>query len=200
VRTSEAVGVSVLAVEGEARGAWFVCLTDGQQDVEIDVQRDCRRECVQVEEVHAVCQAPGCSGQSRGACRAESDTFTTIDFPRPANRTLIFGINPRGDIVGTYRIGRVFHVFLLSGGEFTSIDFPGARFDTEAIGINPGGDIVGEYASADVTHGFLLSGGEFTSIDFPGASGTVASGINPRGGIVGFYVSAGVGHGFLLSR
>ncbi len=87
---------------------------------------------------------------------AESDTFTTIDFPG-ASFTAAQGINPRGDIVGNYIAG-VTHGYLLSGGEFTSIDFPGASF-TCARAINPRGDIVGAHVSAGVVHGYLLSEG-----------------------------------------
>src|SRR5213083_1627484 len=66
---------------------------------------------------------------------AQSNTFTTIDFPG-ATATSARGINPRGDIVGVYLRAGVGHGFLLSGGESTSIDFPGASF-TGAWGINP---------------------------------------------------------------
>jgi hypothetical protein len=95
---------------------------------------------------------------------AESDTFTTIDFPG-ASSTSCQGINPRGDIVGRYTLAGVTHGYLLSGDEFTTIDFPGASL-TIANAITPRGDIVGQYTSAGVRHGYLISGGEFTSIDF----------------------------------
>ena len=97
------------------------------------------------------------AGAATSKLLAESDTFTTIDFPG-ASSTDADAINPRGDIVGNYFIAGVGHGFLLSGGDFTSIDFPAAS-TTRAFGINPRGDIVGEYDdSAGVTHGFLLSG------------------------------------------
>ena len=111
---------------------------------------------------------------------AETDGLTTIDFPG-ASFTSAQGINPRGDIVGNYRIAGVLHGYRLSrGGEFRSIDFPDAS-SSFAREINPRGDIVGAYVSAGVFHGYLLSGGEFASIDFPGASSSLAQGINPRG-------------------
>ncbi len=133
---------------------------------------------------------------------AESDTFTTIDFPG-ASSTSAFGINPRGDIVGQYDDSAgVTHGFLLSGGEFTSIDFPGAS-STDADGINPRGDIVGRYRDVGGTfHGFLLLNEGITYITFdpPGATETFAAGINDSGEIVGFYVDVGgTTHGFLAT-
>jgi hypothetical protein len=131
---------------------------------------------------------------------ATQGTFTTIDFPG-ATFTNVTGINPGGDIVGTYTSADdVDHGFLLSGGEFTSIDVPGATF-TGADKINSGGDIVGTYTSAGLNHGYVLSGGEFTTIDVPGATGNGATDITPGGDIVGGYISAdGAGHGFLMKE
>src|SRR5690242_10425851 len=99
-------------------------------------------------------------------------TFTTIDFPGAASTTP-WGINTRGDIVGSYvNADKSTHGFLLSGGQFSPIDFPGAT-STTLYGINPAGDIVGQYTLADnIDHSFVLSGGQFTKIDFPGAAST----------------------------
>jgi hypothetical protein len=62
-------------------------------------------------------------------------TFTTIDFPG-ATQTGCEGINASDQIVGAYRIGGVFHGYLLDPPNvFTTIDFPGAT-ETLAAGIN----------------------------------------------------------------
>src|SRR5229473_88747 len=91
---------------------------------------------------------------------AETDGFTTIDFPG-ATFNSAQGINPRGDIMGGYVTpGRV-HGYLLQGGKFASIDFPGANFSFSR-GINSEGDIVGQYV-AGLHHGYLLSRGSFTT-------------------------------------
>ena len=83
---------------------------------------------------------------------AETDGFTTIDFPG-ASFTSAQGINPRGEIVGNYSIAGVLHGYRLSrGGEFRSIDFPDAS-SSFAREINPRGDIVGAYVSAGVFQG-----------------------------------------------
>ena len=122
------------------------------------------------------------------------DHFTSIDFPA-ASFTIAYGIDARGDIVGSDQDpGGKSHGFLRSGGVFSSIDFPGA-LGTVALGINPRGDIVGSYTDTGgqypwpKSHGFLLSGGVFSSIDFPGALITTAWKINPAGQIVGRYKS-----------
>ena len=140
---------------------------------------------------------------------ADKSKFTKIDVPGAAGFTAPSGINPRGDIVGTYfTISNQFIItrgFLLSRGTFTNIDvnvpgaFPGS---TNAIAINPRGDIVGFYSDTSFNpHGFLLRKGTFTIIDAPGSTFTTTTGINPQGDILGFYFdSSGNGHGFLLSR
>src|SRR5258708_14889829 len=61
-------------------------------------------------------------------------TFSTIDVPG-ASFTEAFGINPKGNIVGSHLSATGLHGFLLSGGAFNTIDVPGASFP-EASGIN----------------------------------------------------------------
>ena len=108
-----------------------------------------------------------------------ANTFTQIDFPGAAE-TAARGINPRGDIVGSFEdAGGGVHGFLLSkNGAFSTIDFPGSP-NTVANGINPSGDIVGFYLDpagppagpGAIFHGFLLSeNGAFSTIDAPGAT------------------------------
>src|SRR3989442_16011144 len=65
----------------------------------------------------------------------DGPTFTAIDFPGAAS-TQAWGVNNRGDIVGTYTLAdKSTHGFLLaSDGKFTSIDFAGAAY-TLANGI-----------------------------------------------------------------
>src|SRR6266508_408447 len=138
---------------------------------------------------------------------AHDHGFTSIDVPG-ASFTEAFGINPEGNVVGSYLNAAGLHGFLLSKGAFTTIDVPGASF-TQAFGINPEGNVVGVYSNATGTHGFLLRRRErdddgdndaFTTIDVPGASFTEAFGINPEGNVVGLYRNATGTHGFLLRR
>lgn len=105
---------------------------------------------------------------------AQSFNFTTIDVPCAAcpggvaRRTAIGGINPAGDVVGTYTdaVGKQ-HGFLLSRGQFTTIDVPVSlvglagldTLPTVARGIGPSGDVVGQFTapynpSASTTVGF----------------------------------------------
>src|SRR4029450_3888044 len=85
--------------------------------------------------------------------------FTTFNFPG-ASFTVARGINPQGDIVGSYFIGSGnFHGFLLSQGVFTSIDYP-QSIATFLSGINAAGDIVGKYSDTNGTiHEFVLRRG-----------------------------------------
>jgi uncharacterized membrane protein len=124
---------------------------------------------------------------------ANAYTFTPIDVPG-AVRTVAFGINGAGQIVGTFADNTGNHGFLDTGGSFTQIDVPGATL-TEASGINSAGQIVGTFVDNTGTHGFLDTGGSFTQIDVPGASYTDAGGINDAGQIVGFFGDSAGDHG-----
>jgi len=111
--------------------------------------------------------------------------FTTINYPNAAH-TYALGLNPAGDIVGSYvdTLGHE-HGFVLRTGNFTSFDWPGSTW-TEGFGINPNGDIVGQYGWFDGNvHGFLLRNGVLYPIDVPGQQNTMPFKINPEGMIVG---------------
>lgn len=112
-------------------------------------------------------------------------TCRSIDYPG-AGSTQAWGINSRGEIVGTYVIGGVTHAFLLDKDGFRSIDYPNAD-STYANGINVWGHIVGGYTVAGVTHGFSLSKGKYTPIDYPGGMSSEVLGINAKGEITGDY-------------
>jgi hypothetical protein len=149
---------------------------------------------------------------------SQSFDYYTIDVPCSAcpggiaRRTALGGINPAGDIVGTYTdaVGGQ-HGFLLSRGQFTTIDVPGelagvaGSLPTIARGIGPSGEIVGQYTapvssapfgspaycpkagSAACTKGFLYSRGEFFTVLFPGHPGTVPGRIRPDGSMYGCF-------------
>jgi len=126
----------------------------------------------------------------RGESRSERTfTFTTIDV-QGAVATQAWGINARGDIVGSYvdASGRS-HGYLRRDGEFTTIDFS-ATANTEARGISPDGEIVGIYwlpgEPAVNLHGFMRAKkGAFVAVpDHPHIS-TVAQRILPDGTILG---------------
>jgi hypothetical protein len=152
---------------------------------------------------------------------AQSFNITTIDVPCAAcpggiaRRTALGGINPAGDIVGTYTdaVGKQ-HGFLLSRGQFTAIDVPGelvgstGTLPTVARGIGPSGDIVGQFVapfnppvstsvgfdspaycpaagSTACIKGFLFSRGKFSVVLFPGHPGAIPGRILPDGSIYG---------------
>jgi hypothetical protein len=146
---------------------------------------------------------------------------TLITFAPPGsvsglnNGAPLLGINPAGDIAGSYYDANlVAHGFLRTHqGTLTVFDAPGAGTGTFQgtfpNGIDPAGDITGSYSDANgLPHGFLRArDGTFTTFDAPGAvnsagcgyPGTTPSSINPSGEITGFYSDATCGvHGFLL--
>jgi uncharacterized membrane protein len=126
--------------------------------------------------------------------RTHAGPFESINVPT-GTATRAFGINPQGDIVGSYTAAGRTHGFLLRAGEFTTIDYPGSS-STEAWGINARGDIIGRYTLTGRagTLGFLLSRGGFTDVSIPSATGpggkhviTLPTKIGASGEIVGCF-------------
>lgn len=118
-------------------------------------------------------------------------SYSPVDYPGAA-ATTVFGINARGDIVGTYvDSGAMSHGFLLRDGVFATIDVPGAA-GSDARGISPAGDIVGGYwlpgePTANI-HGYLLRrDGTLEYIDYPGQINTIPQRILPDGTILGCF-------------
>lgn len=139
-------------------------------------------------------QAPSPSARlpllERGATRSETAfDYTTIDVPN-AVFTSASGINPRGDIVGSYIDGSGrSHGYLLRDGEFTTIDFPGSA-GTEARGISPNGEIVGDYwwagEPAVNIHGYVRTKqGSFVPVNDPPHTNTIIQRILPDGTMLG---------------
>lgn len=147
---------------------------------------------------------------------AQSYVLTPLDVPCSTCKDGITpmtganGINPAGDIVGTYKdaVGGQ-HGFLLRDGVLATIDAPGAlagvsgTLPTNARGINPAGDIVGNYiapvstapststaycpalGSAACIKGFLYRNGKFSTVLVPGHPGAIPQRITPDGDIYG---------------
>jgi probable HAF family extracellular repeat protein len=129
---------------------------------------------------------------------AGSYTFVTLDVPGAASGTTeTFGINDRGQIVGTYGDFNGFHGFLYDDAGFTTIDVPGGDY-TIADGVNNGGQIVGIAGSAG---GFSELNGSFTIVNVPGSVLSYVSGTNNLGQMVGTYFDAGgTAHGFVYTE
>jgi len=131
--------------------------------------------------------------------RPRSYIFQSIDFPN-ATTTQVFGINERGDIVGSYvDASGTTHGFSLINGRFATIDFPGSIL-TAARGINDGGTIVGGFTRADDpngAHGFVLHGKRYKQVDFPGSAHSGFLGVNEAGDVTGSYdlgdINTGIG-------
>lgn len=121
--------------------------------------------------------------------RRQDFNYYTFDALPDATATTAWGINSRGDIVGSYTKGGVTYGFLLSDGVLTTIDYEGAA-STEARGINARGDIVGVYRIALEpslnVHGFLRDKhGQFTPVNVPDHTNTIPQRITNSGVIVG---------------
>lgn len=109
---------------------------------------------------------------------------TSVEYPG-AERTQLFGIGPKGDIVGAYRNAGEgpgdFHGFLLTtSGEFVPVDSPGHR-NTIAQRLLPDGTILGCRHGDDYTtsmRGISIRRGEITALDVPA---TMINGATPDG-------------------
>ncbi|MFN2479865.1 MAG: hypothetical protein ABR554_00070, partial [Pyrinomonadaceae bacterium] len=129
--------------------------------------------------------------------RAQEREYSTIPTPQGTLAATAFGINARGDVVGTFvDKNSVQHGFLLRKGKFTVIDFRDAQDTvaqgTVARGISPDGDIIGNYwLTGDPgigSHGFLLTKkGEFEAVRYPGHRWETLQRILPDGTILGCY-------------
>lgn len=118
---------------------------------------------------------------SPGPLRADSNgyLFTSFDFPNIDSNlvagTQAYGINARGDIVGTYwnTSANNNRGFLLRAGQFTQLDFPDGDIPTAyTIGtaIGPAGDIAGYYGlvggAKTSAKGFVLDKhGHWTTVE-----------------------------------
>jgi uncharacterized membrane protein len=121
--------------------------------------------------------------------RRQDFYYYTFDTVPGATATTAWGINSRGDIVGSYTKDGVTHGFLLSDGVLTTIDYEGAA-STEARGINARGDIVGLYRIAGEpsrnAHGFLRDEhGQMAPVNVPDHTSTLPQRITNSGVIVG---------------
>ena len=130
-------------------------------------------------------------GAPHGFLRGRDGEFTTIDVP-DALVTLVFDINDRGQMAGTYvdAGGRVRGFRRNRSGEVTTIDAPGA-VQTRVRGINNRGQIAIDTVDPQlVHHGYLLDRGRFTEIRPRGAlgNGSLATDVDDRGRVLGWVI------------
>jgi probable HAF family extracellular repeat protein len=105
--------------------------------------------------------------------------FTSLRYPG-STRTQAYGINNKGQIVGTAYYGGTFHSFLYQTGVFTNIDPTGSRA-SQAVGINDAGTVCGSYVIGNISTGYILSGGVFSRLP----NTTIADRVNNKGIVVG---------------
>ena len=134
-------------------------------------------------------------------------TYSYRTFENPdATVTLVFGLNTRGEMVGTDNTIPGRHAFLLDHQNYVSLDASGTlgtQFSS-ARGINDLGDVVGGYLDNNgYEHGFLLKHDVLTTIDVPfaGSLGTQLNAINDSGVMVGTWIDEAVtAHGFVYQN
>ena len=135
-----------------------------------------------------------------GQAAAPPFTFVSFDYPGALSTTL-YGINNRGDVVGSYENpANYFHGFVYRDGKFNSIDGPGAAF-TEIRGIDEVGNIVGTFITLDAVLAnapgggfqglYQKNGGALTTLNIPGHLNTIFQRIKHSGLIYGCYHDEG---------
>jgi probable HAF family extracellular repeat protein len=128
-------------------------------------------------------------------------------FQNPgATVTRVFGLNGRGETVGTDNVIPGRHAFLKNRNVYVTLDASGilGTHISFARDINDEGDIVGGYIGDDGNeHGFILRHGALITLDVPfaGSVGTQLDGINNSGIITGVWVDeAFTAHGFVYEK
>lgn len=105
--------------------------------------------------------------------------YTPLKAPG-AKRTVAWGINDSGIIVGHYqKEGERPHGFLYSGGNFITVDVPGAH-DTTLTGINNSGVIVGRFNVDGYLHGFMATPVPTITVIIDVKPDSVPNSINPK--------------------
>ncbi len=128
---------------------------------------------------------------SPAAAKEISYLYLPLDAPG-ANYTQAWGLNERGDVVGTYRdASGMFRGFLLRGGTFESITIEGAS-NTHVRAITPKGELIGTYRLAGelalAFHGFRRGrDGTVEPLDYPYAPYTIPQRILADGTVVGCF-------------
>src|SRR6202022_2541213 len=113
------------------------------------------------------------------------DTYTTLNDPSGTSTTA-WGINDRGQIVGSYQAGNFPQNFVYSAGSYSTLAVGSSWSVNRSISNN--GHITGYYNNASSNQvGFLYRGGSYSTLAFPGAALTYPNGGNNAGQIVGEY-------------
>lgn len=111
--------------------------------------------------------------------------FETFSFG--VGPTYAYGLNNRGEVVGSYKDHLGTHGFTYKDGVMTPIDAPGASY-TSAYDINDDGTIGGYYSVGAGASGFLLNGTTFASVNHPNGGATNIYALGSGGEYGGAYV------------
>jgi probable HAF family extracellular repeat protein len=104
------------------------------------------------------------------------------------NKSMAYGINDNGQVVGQWQVSTgIYRAFLYSGGVMQDLGTLGGT-NSCAYGINNSGQVVGEsyITGSSTTHAFTYSGGAMQDLGtLLGGTNSYARGINDSGQIVG---------------
>jgi probable HAF family extracellular repeat protein len=122
--------------------------------------------------------------------------------------SMAFGINNRGEIVGssTLGVGKKVHAFLIEAGQMTdlgTLSSDPANHNSQASAINDRSQVVGSSETDGMaSHAFLYENGKMSDLGtLPGHINSGALAINNRGQIVGYSSDGrGTSHAFLYEN
>lgn len=120
-----------------------------------------------------------------------------LDHPSAKGKTMCYGINNLGHIVGLYQTDVYTRGFLKTEQGFSDIHYPESSY-TRAAAINDRGDIAGIYSDISGSHGFLrMKNGVYLPVDAPVGDYTEITGLNNQGHMVGWCTTPKGRGGFL---
>ena len=128
---------------------------------------------------------PGVVAPTLFQAQAQKFTLKHVNPPQ-ATYSYVFGLNNKGQMVGSWESTGQLQGFIFDGFHYKTITAPKSTV-TEALGINDSGTVVGDFFGNDqVTHGFVLTHGKFKQYDAGSGVFTWITGVNNAGSFVGY--------------
>ena len=117
-----------------------------------------------------------------GYLRTADGNETIIDYPGFAGATQAYGINDKGQVVGT--AGAQVFLYDIASQTFSDVDLQGLS-NAGLVAINNAGAIVGTTTVNDTSYGYIAKSGHVTLLLPPGAASASAYGVSRNGTVIG---------------
>ena len=140
------------------------------------------------------------ANKTHGFLLDKDGNFSTVDYPGSTS-TVLAGINPQGQMIGTFCTTIHCGAFTVDNGVFTELTTAGATITSGAT-ISPSGATVSACSVSGKGKICLIDNGNLTLVDFPGSPfGSSPGAGNPENDVVGGFTGKdNVVHGLLWSN